>query len=88
MQYNNFVEHTPQKKKYKGTVLGVLSIIFTIVALICALLCVTLVHEHFELQKNAEDFEGLGSIGIIIAVIVYALICAFCSTLSIIFYCT
>ena len=54
MQYNNFVEHTPQKKKYKGTVLGVLSIILTIAALICALLCVTLVHEHFELQKKCR----------------------------------
>ena len=81
MQDNNFVEQTTEKKKYKGIVLGIFSIILTIVALACAVLCVTLVNEHFELQKTAEDFEGLGSIGIIIAFIIYALICDVCSTL-------
>lgn len=81
MESNN----TSLQKKNKGIVLAIISIILTVIAIYCAIMFGYLISEHFELQKTATDWEGLGSIGIILVGIIYAISSVFCVIVSTLF---
>ena len=82
MESNNNIS---LQKKNKGIILAIISIIFTTIAIFCVIMFGCLIYKHFELQKTATDWEGLGSLGLILAGIIYAIGSVFCVVISTIF---
>ena len=66
------MEENKVKSNKKGLILSIIATIFTITAIVLCILWGVMVKEHFELQATAEDFEGLGSIGIILVGLIFA----------------
>lgn len=69
----------------KGLITSIVSSILTTAGIILCILWGVMVKEHFELQATAEDFEGLGSIGIIIVGLIFAVFSLICVVVSSIF---
>ena len=82
MESNN---NTSLQKKNKGIILAIISIIFTTIAIFCVIMFGCLIYKHFELQKTATDWEGLGSLGLILAGIIYEIGSVFCVIVSTLF---
>lgn len=57
--------------KKRWIVTTIISGILMLAAIFCCIMWAYMIDEHFELQANAENFEGLASIGIIIVGIIF-----------------
>lgn len=69
----------------KGLIPSIISSILTTASIFCCIMFGVMVKDHFELQATAENFEGLGSIGIILVGIIFMLISLICMMISIVF---
>ena len=65
------MEEVKVVNKKRWIVTTIISGILMLAAIFCCIMWAYMINEHFELQANAEDFEGLASIGIIIVGIIF-----------------
>lgn len=65
------MEEIKVKNTKKALILSIIASVLTTIAIILCIMFGVMVKEHFELQSTAEDFEGLGSIGIILVGIIF-----------------
>ncbi len=59
-------------KNKKGLIPCIIACFFTLCAIISCIYFGIMIKEHFDLQASAENFEGLGSIGIILVAVIFA----------------
>lgn len=65
------MEEIKNRNPKKGLILSIIASVLTLAAIVCCIMFGVMVKEHFDLQSTAEDFEGLGSIGIILVGIIF-----------------
>lgn len=65
------MEEVKVVNKKRWIVTTIISGILMLAAIFCCIMWAYMINEHFELQANAENFEGLASIGIIIVGIIF-----------------